>query len=72
MTIKTLEHIHFLLKEDVEAERMAAEKLKIVRDGTYNSETDSYDPEAEKAYEAARGHYIDAMHALEDFEDNEW
>lgn len=72
MNIKTLEHIHFLLKEDVDAKRLATEKMKTVRDGTYNSETDSYDTEIEKAYMAARTHYMDALYALDDFEDREW
>lgn len=72
MNIKTLERIHTLLQMDVKASKEMCDEFKAQRDETYNSETDSYDPDVTHSYEKSRAVYTDALYALDDFETEEW
>lgn len=72
MNIKALEHIHRLLKEEVAEKLKLVQEYESIRKESYDRETDSYDAEIEEKYNWLRGEYLDALRALNDFEEKEW
>nr|DAI41869.1 MAG TPA: hypothetical protein [Caudoviricetes sp.] len=74
MTIKTLEHIHYLLKESVETERRKYEmelKTEIEMEEDESTTKSALKMQKEFVEKLMRGWTI-AQDALEDFEAHEW
>lgn len=74
MTIKTLEHIHYLLKESVETERRKYElehKTEIEMEEDESTTESAMKMQKEFVEKLMRGWTI-AQDALEDFEAHEW
>ena len=74
MTIKTLEHIHYLLKESVETERRKYEmelKTEIEMEEDESITKSALKMQKEFVEKLMRGWTI-AQDALEDFEAHEW
>lgn len=74
MTIKTLEHIHYLLKESVERERRKYElehKTEVEMEEDESTTKPALKMQKEFVEKLMRGWTI-AQDALEDFETHEW
>ena len=72
MNIKTLEYIHQLLMQDATIKEKAMKEYETIRNSTYDSETDSYDENAEEVYRNLGNKSFLASTALRDFEEQEW
>lgn len=71
MTIKTLTHIHNLLKEDVQTQENAKNYIREIYQQALDEEKDNA-PFLRKQYETAREKLRNAQNALDDFEEKEW
>lgn len=71
MTVKTLTYIHNLLKEEVSKLKDAHTYIKTITTEAKEKEAPNADF-LQRQTDKAWSKYIDAMNALEDFENKEW